>query len=52
MVFVKWVIDMDLDNDGNFIPENFVFNVHSANPVGKENIEKLLVGYLKSRNGF
>jgi hypothetical protein len=46
---VKWMIEMDLDTDGDFIPENFSFLVHSANPVGKANIEGYLNAYLKSR---
>jgi hypothetical protein len=46
--FVKWLIEKDLDNPG-FIPDNFKFNVHSANPVGKENIEGLLNDYMNKR---
>lgn len=52
MIFVKWLIDYDLDNNGKIIPENFSYNVHSANPVGKENIEGLLQSYLNfKKNG-
>jgi len=46
---VKWMIEMDLDMEKEFIPENFKFFVHSANPVGKANIEGYLNAYLKSR---
>jgi len=42
--FAKWLIERDMDY--NDLSENFDFNVHSANPVGKENIEKLLKNYL------
>ena len=44
MEVVKFMVSMDLDMNGEFIPEGFEFNIHSANPVGKAN----LLGYLKS----
>ena len=43
--FAKWLIDMDLDNIYKF-PKNFEYNVHSANPIGKHNIETILDNYL------
>ena len=46
--FAKWLVEVDMDNIYKF-PENFSFNVHSANPVGKANIEGYLNNYLKSR---
>ena len=49
LIVVKWMIEMDLDMEKEFIPENFKFFVHSANPVGKANIEGYLNAYLKSR---
>lgn len=49
MVVVKRLIEMDLDAGGKYIPEDFIFSVHSANPVGKENILGLLQAYLKYR---
>lgn len=49
MVFLKWLIDFDLDNDGQIIPENFQYNVHSANNVGLKNIQGLLDSYLAFR---
>lgn len=45
----KWLVDKDLDAGGKFIPTDFGFNVHSANPVGRANIEALLSSYLKHR---
>lgn len=46
--FANWLIEQDLD--GTFeIQKTFDFYVHSANPVGKENIEGLLNGYLKHK---
>ncbi len=50
MIFLKWLIDYDLDNNGKIIPHNFDFNVHSANNVGTQNIESLLRSYLKFKN--
>jgi hypothetical protein len=48
MIIVKWMVERDLDNPG-FIPDNFKFNVHSANPIGADNIENYLNRYLKFR---
>lgn len=48
MKIINWMIDYDLDNPG-FIPKGFEYNIHSANPVGKENIDSLLKSYLKFR---
>jgi len=45
----KWLVARDLDEGGKFIPVDFGFNVHSANPVGRANIEGLLASYLKHR---
>ncbi|SOE64732.1 hypothetical protein SAMN05446935_2517 [Burkholderia sp. YR290] len=49
MVVAKKLISMDLDAGGGFIPADFVYSVHSANPVGKSNIEGLLEAYLRQR---
>ncbi len=42
-----WMIESDMD--GNRIPEGFAFEVHSGNPVGRENIRRLLENYLSFR---
>lgn len=45
---LQWLIERDLRlqiQKQKFIPDNFEINVHSANPVGKENIEKLWISY-------
>jgi hypothetical protein len=47
--FAKWLCEMDMDCGGKFIPTDFEFFVHSANPVGKANIEGYLSGYLSQR---
>jgi hypothetical protein len=49
MAVVKRLIDMDLDAGGNFLHKSFVFSVHSANPVGRENIIGLMTSYLANR---
>lgn len=46
MVFVNWLIDYMLDNDKKF-PEDFSFTVHSANPVGKLNIENKMKNFVQ-----
>jgi hypothetical protein len=42
----------DLDVSGRFIPDQFEFAVHSANPVGSANLQGLLESYLslKAKN--
>lgn len=48
----KCLVDRDitaLANGFKYLPDNFAFAVHSANPVGKENIEKYLGNYLAQR---
>lgn len=44
--FAKWLVEMDMDKK-YFFPKDFNFKVHSANPVGKVNIEAYLNNYLK-----
>lgn len=48
--FVKWMIDQDLDRPG-FIPATFDYTIHSANPIGADNIQALLDRYLAYRKG-
>ena len=50
MIFVKWLVNHDLDNGAKIIPVDFRFNVHSANPSGAANIKSYLDNYLKVRN--
>jgi len=45
----KWMVERDLNDGGNFIPKDFEFNVHSANPPGAANIAGLLDSYLGQR---
>lgn len=45
----KYIVERDLDENGKFIPDNFGFTVHSANPIGKKNIEYLLNNYLNQK---
>lgn len=49
MIFVHWLIEKDLDED--IIKEMFGFAIHSANPVGAQNIHSLLSNYLKFKFG-
>ena len=46
---VKDMVERDLDKNGRWIPKNFDYYVHSANPVCKKNIEGLLDNYLGKR---
>lgn len=47
--FARYLIDSDLDEPG-YIPDNFSWYVHSQNPIGKMNIERLLENYMKRRD--
>jgi len=46
----KWMVERDLNDKGKFIPKDFKFYVHSANPAGSANINGLLNNYLEVRN--
>ena len=45
---VKWMVERDIESPG-FIPKDFDFDVHSANPVGAKNIRSYLKQYLSMR---
>jgi len=47
MTVVNFIIEADLETGGTYIPEDFTFNVHSDNPVGRDNIIGKLGGYLR-----
>ena len=44
--FAKWFCNHVLDNNID-LPFNFSYNVHSANPVGAENIRRYMESFLK-----
>lgn len=46
----KWIVNRDIDMNGAFIPHDFDYVVHSANPVGRDNIVGLLNNYLEVRD--
>ena len=48
MRVVNWMIKKDMDEPG-WIPDPFNWDVHSANPIGKENINSKLLCYMKRR---
>lgn len=43
----NWLIEQDLDH--NVMPEEFTFQVHSANPPGAKNIHSVMDNYLLFR---
>jgi hypothetical protein len=47
----KMLIDRDIDSPG-LIPHDFSFYVHSQNPIGAENITKMLHNYLEFRKRY
>jgi len=47
--FAKWLVEQDISKI-YMLPENFEYNVHSANPVGRVNIEEYLRSYLDYKN--
>lgn len=46
----KWMVNEVIHRNKDYITKDFKFNVHSANPVGAENIRGLLDGFIKSLN--
>ena len=46
--FAKWLVEQELDKVHKF-PKDFDFEVHSANPIGAENIKQYLNSYLNYR---
>jgi len=50
IAIIKFMVEMDLDTNNEFIPYNFSYNVHSANPVGAANIEGYLDSYIRQRD--
>ncbi|EIN00396.1 hypothetical protein WQE_15236 [Paraburkholderia hospita] len=52
MVVARWLVNIDLDVSGRFIPDHFKFAVRSANPVGASNLKGHLEAYLsvKAKN--
>lgn len=45
------LVQLDMSEQPYNLPDDFSFYVHSRNPVGKENIEKLLSNYLQYKKG-
>ena len=45
MDFARYLVEQDMASDG--MPNGFRYAVHSANPVGRDNIIGLLTGYLR-----
>jgi len=45
--FAKWLCQWMLDNVDNI--DGFSYNVHSANPIGAENIRRYMENFLKDR---
>ena len=43
--FAKYLVEMDIENIQNF-PNDFSFNIHSANPIRRNNIQSILNDYL------
>lgn len=48
--FANWLIESDLNGEIN-LPDDFKFHVHSANPVGRDNIISILNSYLLFKKG-
>ena len=46
----KFMVSADMDLGGEFIPEDFTFFVHSANPEGARQIQGYLDAYLGQRD--
>lgn len=44
----KWLVEYCMDNDKDVPP----YRIQSANPAGRENIDKLLKSFIRFRNNF
>ena len=49
LTFAKWFCDYIMDNQID-IPDGFGYHVHSANPVGAENIRAYMKNFIKNWN--
>jgi hypothetical protein len=49
MRFLDWLIMADMDSGFTALPEDFSFDVHSQNPVGRDNIRGRLESYTRYR---
>ncbi len=47
--FAKWFCNWVMDNNVDLEPIGFTYNVHSANPVGAENIRCYMANFIKDR---
>lgn len=50
MDVVKLLVEMDMDGSWGRLSPTFLWNVHSANPVGARNITEYLRNYLENRD--
>lgn len=50
-LLAKWLVKKDMDSNKMFIPENFSYQVHSANVEAKNNLS-LLGNWLKTRESW
>jgi len=48
----QYMVELDMDMNGRFMYDNFEYNVHSANPIGKSNIEGIFKSYFKHRGEY
>lgn len=44
--FARWLIEKEMNGELRF-PDNFTYAVHSMNPVGAENIRRLMDNYFE-----
>lgn len=45
--FAKWLVEYDMDQGG--MPDDFLYDIHSQNPVGAKNIQSYLNSYLRMK---
>ena len=49
MPFIDWLIKIDKENNGKFIPKDFCFDSHSSSIAGTAEILRVLGNYLKKK---
>lgn len=50
--FAKWFCNWVMDNNVDLEPIGFTYHVHSANPVGAENIHHYMAKFMRDRYAY
>lgn len=48
---LKFMVELDMDNFGKILSNDFKWNAHTANPCGRDNMDSYIYSYLSYKNG-